>query len=48
MGDLINTDRELSEDSRLVYVKPELVDVGKIADVTLSNGNDNGGDGGYS
>ncbi|WP_156397175.1 MULTISPECIES: lasso RiPP family leader peptide-containing protein [unclassified Sphingomonas] len=48
MDNLINNDREPSEDSRLVYVKPELIDAGKIADVTLSNGNDSGSDGGYS
>lgn len=47
MRDIINEVREISENSKLDYVKPDLVDVGKIADVTLSNGN-SGGDGGYS
>lgn len=35
------------QDARLPYERPELLDAGKIADVTLSNGN-TGGDGGYS
>jgi hypothetical protein len=48
MDDLINSDREPSADPRLAYVKPELLEAGKIADVTLSNGNDSGSDGGYS
>lgn len=47
MRDVIDDAQELSETSKLDYVKPDLVDVGKIADVTLSNGN-SGGDGGYS
>ena len=33
---------------RLPYARPDLVEVGQIADVTLSNGNNNGADGGYS
>lgn len=48
MRDTIDEVREISENSKLDYVKPDLVDVGKIADVTLSNGNNSGGDGGYS
>lgn len=47
MDDLINGDGDHSDDSKLTYVKPDLVEAGKIADVTLSNGN-TGGDGGYS
>lgn len=48
MDALINQDREPSDDSRLVYVKPELIDAGKIADVTLSDGNNSGSDSTYS
>lgn len=47
MENLVNDDRNPSDDSRLAYAKPELIEAGKIADVTLANGND-GGDGGYS
>lgn len=38
----------VQEDDRLTYERPDLLDVGKISDVTLSNGNNNGADGGYS
>lgn len=48
MEALINQDRDPSDDSRLAYVKPELIDAGKIADVTLSNGNNSGSDSAYS
>lgn len=48
MSDMDDAGRELSESSKKEYVKPDLVDIGKIADVTLSNGNNGGGDGGYS
>lgn len=47
MRDLIDDVRDSSDDSKLTYVKPDLLEAGKIADVTLSNGN-TGGDGGYS
>ena len=39
---------ELGQDDRLPYERPELLDAGKIADVTLSNGNISGADAGYS
>lgn len=45
--DIINDEQERGGDSRQYYVKPDLIEAGKIADVTLSNGN-TGGDGGYS
>jgi hypothetical protein len=38
----------LPQHELLPYERPGLLDVGKISDVTLSNGNDMGGDGGYS
>lgn len=38
----------LPQDDRLPYERPELLDAGKISDVTLSNGNSNSSDGGYS
>lgn len=34
-------------DDRQPYQRPDLLEVGQIADITLSNGN-TGGDGGYS
>jgi hypothetical protein len=48
MTDMVDGGRELSESSKMEYVKPDLVDIGKISDVTLSNGNDMGADGAYS
>ena len=38
----------VKEDDRLPYQRPDLLEVGQIADITLSNGNNPGGDGGYS
>ena len=35
-------------DDRLPYQRPDLLEVGQIADITLSTGNDPGGDGAYS
>ncbi|MES1975990.1 MAG: hypothetical protein V4472_26325 [Pseudomonadota bacterium] len=48
MRDLMDEVRESSNDSKLIYVTPDLIEAGKIADVTLSNGNNSGSDGGYS
>jgi len=48
MRDLIDDGREVSNDTKLAYAKPDLVEAGKIADVTLSNGNNPGADGAYS
>jgi hypothetical protein len=48
MTDMVDGGRELSESSKMEYVKPDLVDIGKIADVTLSNGNNLGSDAAYS
>lgn len=39
---------DLHQDDRLPYERPELLDAGKIADVTLSNGNNFGSDSAYS
>ena len=47
MRDQIDDVREPANETKLAYVTPDLVEAGKIADVTLSNGN-TGGDGGYS
>lgn len=47
MRDQIDDVREPANKTKLAYVSPDLVEAGKIADVTLSNGN-TGGDGGYS
>lgn len=38
----------LQQDDRLPYERPDLLDAGKISDVTLSNGNNSGGDTTYS
>jgi hypothetical protein len=35
-------------DDRLPYQRPDLLEVGQIADITLSNGNNGGVDSGYS
>ena len=35
-------------DERLPYQRPDLLEVGQIADITLSNGNNGGGDASYS
>lgn len=39
---------DLHTDERLPYERPELLDAGKISDVTLSNGNNSGSDSTYS
>lgn len=45
-----STDRlsEADEDRRLPYERPDLVEAGKISDVTLSDGNNSGSDSAYS
>lgn len=48
MRDLIDDVREPANEAKLAYVIPDLVEAGKIADVTLSDGNTNSSDGGYS
>lgn len=48
MRDLIDDVQEPANEAKLAYATPDLVEAGKIADVTLSNGNNAGGDGGYS
>ena len=48
MRDLVDPVLEPLEETKLAYVTPDLVEAGKIADVTLSNGNNPGGDSGYS
>lgn len=48
MRDLVDAVLEPLDETKLTYVTPDLVDAGKIADVTLSNGNNMGGDSGYS
>ena len=47
MRDLLDGVGESLGDAKLAYVTPDLIEAGKIADVTLSNGN-GGGDLGYS
>lgn len=49
----LNNDQEIealntSEDSRAVYLKPELVDMGPVADLTKSSSGTAGTDGSYS
>ncbi|MBA4761179.1 lasso RiPP family leader peptide-containing protein [Sphingomonas sp.] len=48
MRNQIDDVREPANETKLAYVAPDLVEAGKIADVTLSNGNNAGGDSGYS
>ncbi len=48
MRDFIDEAQETANEAKLAYATPDLVEAGKIADVTLSNGNNPGGDGGYS
>jgi len=48
MNDFIDPRQTDTDDGRLAYVKPDLVEAGKIADVTLSNGNNSGSDSAYS
>lgn len=48
MQDKITQTQDSAATDRLPYARPDLVEVGQIADVTLSNGNNGGGDGGYS
>ncbi len=40
--------KNLQQDERLPYERPDLLDAGKISDVTLSNGNNAGLDSAYS
>lgn len=47
MQDTVAQMQDSAQADRLPYARPDLVEVGQIADVTLSNGN-TGGDGGYS
>ncbi len=48
MDHQIEKTESLPQDDRLPYERPELLDAGKISDVTLSNGNDFGSDSAYS
>ncbi|MBA4761178.1 hypothetical protein [Sphingomonas sp.] len=47
MRDVLDGALEPLGDAKLAYVTPDLIEAGKIGDVTLSNGN-GGGDLGYS
>ncbi len=48
MQDKVAQTQDSAQGDRLPYARPDLVEVGQIADVTLSNGNNVGGDGSYS
>lgn len=48
MQDKVAQMQDSAHGERLPYTRPDLVEVGQIADLTLSNGNNGGGDGGYS
>lgn len=48
MADILEQDQDAPGDERLPYERPDLLDAGQIADLTLSNGNNSGGDGAYS
>lgn len=48
MQDNVAKPLDSAEADRLPYARPDLVEVGQIADVTLSNGNNGGADGAYS
>lgn len=43
-----NTDNRQCNDERLPYEVPQLIDCGKVSELTLSNGNDFGADSSYS
>jgi len=47
-----NTPKEnndsIKSKNRQAYVAPRLTEVGRVSDLTQSNGNDSGSDGGYS
>lgn len=48
MQDKIAETQDIAQGDRLPYARPDLVEVGQIADVTLSNGNNGGVDAAYS
>ncbi len=48
MQDNFAQTQDSAHGDRLPYARPDLVEVGQIADVTLSNGNNAGGDASYS
>lgn len=48
MQDNATRAQDSAQTDRLPYARPDLVEVGQIADVTLSNGNNGGADAAYS
>lgn len=48
MADIPELEQDVTGDDRLPYERPDLQEAGQVADLTLSNGNNPGGDGAYS